>query len=176
MFFQSDRRWIIQYSILTLALFLPLFWAFRYIRNLYPISAWNVMMAGGDLQRGRSYYMLRGETLNGETVDIRPIQLTDGLSGRTWTMVSATVDNQAFKLPSLHPVNAAELSRLGGIEHLPPGYRMPDLLAAWGRLYNERLPPNSVARLKAIRIDMYRWESGSYSDFDKFIETWRKDL
>lgn len=173
---QSERRWFIQYSLVTLFLFLPLLWAFRYVRNLYPIASWNMMMGAGDLLRGRSYYMLRGETVGGETVEIRPIKLTDGLSGRTWTMVNATVDNQAFKLPNLHPANASELQRLGGIEHLPAGYRVPDLLAAWGRLYNEQIPSDSPQRLKAIRLDMHRWAGGGYSGFDKLIETWRKDL
>jgi hypothetical protein len=173
---QSERRWLIQYTVLTLVLALPLLWSFRYVRNLYPIAAWNVMMAGGDLQRGRSYYILRGETVSGETVDIRPIKLTDALSGRTWTMVNAAVDNQAFKLPLPHPANATEIVRLGGIDHLPPGYRMPELLATWGHLYNNQLSSTSSQRLKAIRIDMYRWEGGGYSDFDKFVETWRKDL
>jgi hypothetical protein len=173
---KSDRRWHVQYAILTLVLFIPLLWAFRYVRNLYPVAAWNVMMAGGDLERGRSYYILRGETFGGDTVDIRPMELTDGLSGRTWTMVNATVDNQAFKLPQPHPSNAAELMRVGGVERLPPGARLPDLLQTWGRLYNHNFSLQSPHRLKAIRVDMYRWEGGSYSNFDKFIETWRKDL
>src|SRR5829696_382426 len=69
-----DRRLIIKYAILTAAIFLPLIWSFLFVRNLYPIAAWNVMMAGGDLERGRSYCILRGETVSGETVDIRPIK------------------------------------------------------------------------------------------------------
>jgi len=57
------KRLAVKYAILTAALFLPLFWAFLAVRNLYPIAAWNVMMAGGDLERGRSYCILRGETV-----------------------------------------------------------------------------------------------------------------
>jgi len=41
---------------------------------------------------------------------------------------------------------------------------------------NEREPEPSPKRLKAIRLDMYRWESGRYDDYDKFIESWRKEL
>jgi len=171
-----DRRLIVKYAILTAALFVPLVWAFVSIRNLYPIAAWNVMMAGGDLERGRSYCILRGETVSGETVEIRPIKLTNALYSRTWTMVNATIGNQSFKLASIHPENEELVRRFGGVENLPPGARLPDLLHAWGNLYNDQLPASSPQRLKAIRLDLYRWESGSYSDYDKFIESWRKEL
>ncbi|HJU92141.1 MAG TPA: hypothetical protein VJ656_04315 [Pyrinomonadaceae bacterium] len=171
-----ERRLIVKYAILTAALFVPLVWAFLSVRNLYPIAAWNVMMAGGDLERGRSYCILRGETVSGNTVEIRPIKLTNALYSRTWTMVNATIGNQSFKLASIHPDNEELVRRFGGVEDLPPGVRLPDLLHAWGNLYNDQLPATSPQRLKAIRLDMYRWESGRYSDYDKFIETWRKEL
>ena len=177
-FIQNNLRnlWIVKYSVLTAAIVLPLFWAFLSVRNAYPITAWNVMMAGGDLERGRSYCILRGETISGETIDIQPIKLTNALYSRTWTMVNATIDNQSFKLKSVHPDNEEILRRFGGIENLPPGARLPDLLQAWGELYNKQQSPSSPHRLKAIRLDMYRWESGRYSDYDKFIESWRKEL
>lgn len=134
------------------------------------------MMAGGDLDRGRSYCMLRGETVSGETIDIPAINLTNALYSRTWTMVNATIDNQSFKLTSIHPQNEELIRQFGGVEKLPPGARLPDLLQAWGELYNKQLPTTSPQRLKAIRLDMYRWESSRYSDYDKFIETWRREL
>ena len=134
------------------------------------------MMAGGDLDRGRSYCILRGETISGETIDIRPMNLTNALYSRTWTMVNATIDNQSFKLNSIHPANGEMLRQFGRVENLSPGARLPDLLKAWGDLYNNQLPDSSTQRLKAIRLDMYRWESGRYSDYDKFIESWRKEL
>jgi len=171
-----ERRLTVKYIVLTAAIFLPLVWAFLFVRNLYPFTVWNVMMAGGDLERGRSYCILRGETISGETVDIRAIELTNALYSRTWTMVNATIDNQSFKLKSIHPQNEEMLRQLGGIEKLPPGARIPDLLQAWGELYNSAQPQSSPKRLKAIRLDMYRWESGRYSDYDKFIESWRKEL
>lgn len=172
----DERRLIVKYAVLTLAIFLPLIWAFLFVRNLYPFASWNVMMAGGDLERGRSYCMLRGETVSGKTVDIPAINLTNALYSRTWTMVNAAIDNQSFKLKSIHPQNEELIRQFGGIENLPPGVRLTDLLQAWGDLYNTRLPASSPQRLKAIRLDMYRWESGRYSDYDKFIESWRKDL
>ncbi len=134
------------------------------------------MMAGGDLERGRNFCILRGETVSGETIEIAPIELTNALYSRTWTMVNATIDNQAFKLNSIHPQNQELLNRLGGLEKLPPGTRIPDLLQVWGQLYNQQQPESSPKRLKAIRLDLYRWESGRYSDYDQFIESWRKEL
>ena len=170
------NRLKIKYALLTVAIFLPLLWAFAYVRNAYPAAAWNVMMAPGVLERGRSYWVLRGETISGETIDIPPISLTNAMYARTWTMVNATVDNQAFKIPHLHPANAELVRQSGGLEHLPPAARLPDLLRAWGDLYNERLAANSPQRLKAIRLDMYRWEGGSYANYDHFMQTWRQEL
>ena len=170
-------NWLkIKYALLTFAIFLPLLWAFVFVRNLYPVTTWNVMMAPGVLARGRTYWMLRGETVSGETIDIHPITLTNAMYSRTWTMVNATVDNQSFKIPNMHPANAELLQQAGGLEKLPPGARLPDLLRAWGNLYNERLAASSPQRLKAIRLDMYRWEGGSYANYDKFIESWRQEL
>jgi len=170
----AERRLVIKYAILTAAIFLPLLWAFLSVRNLYPIAAWNVMMAGGDLERGRSYCILRGETVSGETIEVAPIELTNALYSRTWTMVNATIGNQSFKLASIHPENEEMLRQYG--ENLPAGARIPDLLKVWGDLYNKRQPESSPTRLRAIRLDMYRWESGRYADYDKFIESWRKEL
>jgi hypothetical protein len=166
----------LKYAVLTFAIFFPLLWAFVRVRNIYPVTTWNVMMAGGLLERGRSYWILRGETVSGETVDVRPITLTNALYARTWTMVNATVDNQSFKLTNLHPANEEMLREAGGLEHLPAGVRLPELLRAWGDLYNERLPASSTGRLKAIRLDMYRWEGGRYADYDKFVQSWRQEL
>ena len=134
------------------------------------------MMTGGNLERGRTYCILRGETLSGETIEIRPIKVTNALYSRTWTMVSATIGNESFKLSSIHPDNDEIVRRYGGVENLPPGVRVPDLLQAWADLYNQQQPPSSQQRLKAIRLDMYRWEGGRYSDYDKFIQSWRKEL
>ena len=166
----------VKYAILTGAIFLPLFWAFVYVRNVYPIAAWNVMLGGALLERGRSYWILRGETVSGETVDIRALDLTNALYSRNWTMVNATAGNQSFRLATLHPANAELLRQAGGVENLPAGARLPDLLRAWGAIYNDRLPGSSPQRLKAIRLDMYRWEGGRYADYDKFIQSWRQDL
>ena len=132
------------------------------------------MMAGGDLKTGRNFCILRGETISGETIDIRAIDLTNALYERNWTMVNATIDNQAFKLPSVHPANLERLEQ--STEGLMMGERIPDLLAAWGKIYNDKQSTSSPHRLKAIRLDMYRWSSGTYSDYSNFITSWRKEL
>src|SRR6476620_431940 len=122
---QTERSWIIKYAILSMAIFLPLLWSFRYVRNLYPFTVWNVMMAGGDLASDRSYCVLRGETISVETIAIRAMGLTNAMAQRNWSMVNATISNQSFKLSSIHPDNALLLKQVGGIEQLPPGARLP---------------------------------------------------
>lgn len=171
-----ERRLRVRYTLLTIGIFLPLVWSFVVVRNVYPLTAWTVMMGGGDLQRGHRYFLLRGETVTGEVVDIPPIRLTDALSGRTWGLVVATVDNRAFQIRSLHPDNAALLATAGDIARVPRAARLPELLRAWGEIYNSRLPPSSPQRLKVIRLDAYRWIGQRYSDYDSFIESWRQEL
>jgi hypothetical protein len=171
-----ERRFRVRYGLLTIGIFLPLVWAFVAVRNIYPLTAWTVMMGGGNLQRGHRYFLLRGETVAGEVVDIQAIKLTDALSGRTWGMVIATVDNRAFQLRSLHPNNAALLAAAGDQGKLARAARLPEVLQAWGEIYNARLPASSPLRLKAIRLDAYRWIGQRYSDYDSFIESWRQEL
>ncbi len=77
------------------------------------------MMGGGDLQRDHRYFRLRGETLAGEVVDIPAIKLTDALSGRSWGLVIATVEQPTFQLRSLHPDNATLLATAGDNGHCP---------------------------------------------------------
>ena len=173
---RSERHYRVRYLLLTLGIFLPLLWAFVGLRNVYPIASWTVMMAGGNLQRARQYFLLRGETVSGEIVDIPAIELTDALSSRNWGLVNATVANNAFQLRSPHPDNAALLGVVGSFEKLAPGARLPELLQAWGRIYNSRLPASSPHRLKAIRLDAYVWPGQQYSNYDQFIQSWREQL
>ena len=173
----TERRWLARYVVLTLALFVPLLWAFVSIRNLYPIAASTMMMAGGsELQRGGVYYVLRGETISGRTIDLPAIELTGALSGRIWGLVAATAGNKSFTIASPHPSNAALVAASGGIENVPRAARMPDLLRAWGTVYNSRLPQSSSLRLKALRLDAYNWEGKTYADYGRYVETWRAEL
>jgi hypothetical protein len=171
-----ERRAALRYGVLTFALFVPLLLAFVFVRNLYPFAASTEMTEGGDLQAGRTYYILRGETVAGETFDLPPIELTNALAGRNWSLVAATVENRSFTIPSPHPANVALVVAAGGIENLPRAARLEDLMRSWGLIFNLRLPASSTRRLRAVRLDAYRWEGTGYGDYGRFIETWRAEL
>jgi len=170
------RRVRLRYALLTLALFAPLVWSFLSLRNLYPFPAYTMMMAGGDLRKGTDYFILRGETVAGETVELPPADLTDALSWRHWSLVGSTVENKSFLIASPHPSNAALAAAAGGVERLPRAARLPELLRAWGDIHNRRLPEDSPRRLRAVRLDAYRWEGGAYGDYERFVESWRAEL
>jgi hypothetical protein len=172
----SARRLRFRYAALTLALFVPLLWAFLSIRNLYPFAASTMMMAGGDLQSGTEYFILRGETEGGETIDLPPVELTDALSNQHWSLVGATVENKSFFIKNPYPSNAALIAEAGGADKLPRAARLRELLRAWGEIYNARLPPASALRLRAVRLDAYRWEGRGYVDYERFVESWRAEL
>jgi hypothetical protein len=169
------ERWGRRYCLLAAILGVPLFLAFIFVRNLYPFAASTMMMAGGDLQRGRLYYVMRGETLAGETISLPPVELTNALSGRAWSLVAATVENKSYSIRFPHPENLAALSA-GGAANLPPGARLPELLRAWGEIHNSRLPENSTQRLRAVRLDAYRWDGAGYANYDRHVQSWRVDF
>ena len=172
----GERRWIVTYALLTAFLFGPLLVSFAFVRNLYPFAASTMMMSGGRLKDGTNYYILRGETMTGETISLPPVEVTNALAGRAWGFVSATVGNKSFSIRSPHPANLELLSTAGGTANLPPAARLPELLRAWGAIYNARLPETSPGRLKAVRLDAYRWEGGAYANYDRFVQTWRVEL
>lgn len=171
----SEKRFWVQYCILTLLLAMPLLWAFVRVRNYYPVAA-STMMMGGNFERGTDYYILRGETVSGETVEVNPTRLTNGLLMRTWGLVTATANNYNFRQAVVHPVNAALIKEVNGVENLPDGARVPDLIRAWGEMYNDSLPSASPNRLKFIRLDLYRWSGGQYADYDTYLKSWREEL
>ena len=173
---ERARRFRVLYALLTAALFAPLLYSFLAVRNVYPFAASTMMMAGGDLGRGATYVVLRGETAGGETIDLPPASLTDALSWRNWSLASETIKNKQFTIYNPHPSNAALAAAAGGVEHLPPAARMNELLRAWGEIYNSRLPEGSPRRLRAVRLDAYRWEGRTYEDFERFVESWRVEL
>jgi hypothetical protein len=170
------RRTRIRYALLTAALSGPLLLSFLSVRNLYPFAASTMMMAGGDLRKGTDYYILRGETEGGETVGLPPAELTDALSWRHWSLVDAALGNKIFAIARPHPANVALAAGAGGVERLPRAVRLPELLRAWGGIYNSRLPQGSPRRLRAVRLDVYRWDGKTYGDYERFVETWRAEL
>ena len=171
-----QRAWRTGYAILTSALFLPLLLSFFFVRNLYPFAASTMMMAAGNSRGEQTYYVLRGETLMGATIDLPAVDLTNALSNVAFGLVSATVDNKSFSIRSPHPANVNLLNNLGGEQDLPPAARLPDLLRSWGEIYNSRLPASSTKRLRAVRIDTYRWSGDAYSKYDTYVKTWRVEL
>ena len=172
----EDRRARVRYAVLTAVLFVPLFLAFVSIRNLYPFAASTMMLGIREPQSGLNYYVLRGETFSGETIDLPPIKLTNALTGRSWSLVKAGVENQSFKIRWPHPANLHLNAEYGGPEKLPRAARLEELLRAWGQIYNARLSGSSNLRLKSIRLDEYRWEGGLDGDYDRFVESWRAVL
>lgn len=169
---RDARRLRFVYVAVTLVLGVSQLWAFAAARDLYPVAAWRQMMAGGDLGAGGSYYVLRGTTVEGTDVSIPAAQLTDALSKNSTGLVAATLRNGSFRLRRLHPDNAALLERAGGFDRLERGARVPELLRAWGAIYNERLPPDSPRRLRAARLDEYRWDGGRYADYERYVASW----
>lgn len=136
-----------------------------------------MMMSGGeDLSRGGIYYVLRGETIGGETIELAPVELTNALSNRSWGLVNSTVKNRSFRIRWPHPENEALIAAAGGVEQVSRAARLPDLLRAWGAIYNTHLPQTSPRRIKAIRLDAYSWEGESYTDYGHYIESWRAEL
>src|SRR5258705_1621050 len=155
---EGEQRARVGYAALTAALFIPLLLAFVSIRNLYPFAASTMMIETRDPQSGRDYYVLRGETVSGETIDLPPIELTNALTGRNWSLVSAAVENKSFNIRSLHPTNLRLAAAYGGVDKLPRAARLEDLLHAWGAIYNSRLPGSSSQRLRLVRLDAYNVE------------------
>jgi hypothetical protein len=172
----QDRRTLVRYGLLTAALSVPLFLAFASVRNLYPFAASTMMLGDSDMLSARDYYILRGETVGGETIDLPPIKLTNALTGRNWSLVSAAVENKSFKISSPHPANIVVAVAYGGVDKLPRAERLEELLRAWGAIYNSRLPVSSNQRLRSVRLDAYRWEGGINGEYHRFVESWRAEL
>jgi hypothetical protein len=172
----NQRRWRRYYAVLTFGVFVPLIISFVFIRSPYPFAAFQMVKGGGDLQSPWNYYFLRGETQTGEIIDLPPVSLTDALANVAWSLGPVVVENRNFTIRSPHPANRELIATAGGFEKLPPGRRVEDLLRSWGSIYNSRLPANSPGRLRAIRLDAYVWPGGSYTNFDRFIRSWRVEL
>jgi hypothetical protein len=170
------RRLKLRYALLTAALFAPLLYSFLAVRNVYPFAASTMMMTGGDPGRGATFYRLRGETDAGEAIDLPPARLTDALSWRHWSLVGAVVENKQFTIHSPYPANLMLANAAGGVDKLPRAARLPELLRAWGEIYNSRLPVDSPKRLRAVRLDVYRWDGRSYGDYERLVESWKAEL
>jgi len=54
--------------------------------------------------------------LSGQPVDLRAIELTNALTGRNWSLLGSTLENESFDLRSPHPENLRLISTYGGTE------------------------------------------------------------
>lgn len=169
---EEPRFVAVRYAALTIALFLPLLFTFIRIRDLYPFAASRMMLGTNDSQRGQNYFVLRGETLTGQTFDLPAITLTNALTGRSWSLVRTAVENTSFKIRYPHPANVQLLLNYGGVDKLPAAARLEELLRAWGTIYNSRLPASSNQRLRSLRLDGYRWEGETNRDSNRVVESW----
>jgi hypothetical protein len=141
-----------KHSLLTVAVFGPLVVAFVSVTNFYPVPVWNLFSEARDPAEPRPHYTFSGLTAAGEWRDLPPVRVTTGLYGRVHMLIAYTDRNHAFRIESPHPENVRHADRAGGADRLPRGARMPDLIRAWGRLYNRRLPPDSPERLVRVRL------------------------
>ena len=172
----EDRQTVLRYAALTLVLFIPLLLAFVTVRNVYPFAASTMMLANVEAQSGRLYYVLRAETVTGETIDLPPIELTDALTGRNWNLAIAAVQNKSFRIRWPHPANTALTAAYGGVDKLPEAARLEELLRAWGEIYNSQLAGPSNPKLKSVQLDTYRWEGGIGGKYDQFVQSWKVSL
>lgn len=172
----DKRRLIVRYVFLTVALALPLLWSFTFVRNLFPFAAFSQVKSGGDLQAACVYYVLRGETQSGEVIDLPAVKLTNALSNIAWSLPPVVLENESFKISSPHPANVALIAEAGSVERLPEARRIDDLLKVWGSIHNSRLSGDSPQRLSAIRLDVYVWPGGTYTNYEQFIRSWRVKL
>ncbi len=135
---EKDRRVLVRYAALTAALFVPLLLAFAAIRNLYPFAASTMMLGIRDTETARDYYVLRGETISGETIDLPAIQLTNALTGRNWSLVSTAVENKSFKIRSPHPANVSLAADLWWRRQVAQGQHASKICCAPGARFTTR--------------------------------------
>ena len=175
---QTTRRTLLRNTILTLALFIPLLGAFLSGEEWYPISHYKMFYGASTLNNTDvfNYFIFRGETAAGNTIDIAPIKIMNGLDDRIWTMVNSVVANESLQLRWPYPANERLLATMGNRDTLPPGVLLPDLLRTWGNRYNARLAYDSPNRLIRVRMDEYRWSHKEYGNYSEFVESWRVDL
>jgi hypothetical protein len=175
---QTSRRILLRNTLLTLGIFIPLLGAFLTGTEWYPISHYKMFYGASALQRGDgiNYFILRGETAAGNSVDIAPIKIMNALDDRIWTMVNSVIANESFELRWPHPANERLLATTGNSDTLSRGVLLPDLLRTWGNRYNAKLPHDSPQRLVRVRLDKYRWSHKEYANYSEFVESWRVDL
>jgi hypothetical protein len=166
-----DHRWGVRYGALTVVLAASLLWAFVTVNNFYPIPVWSLFSDPVGLNAPTDYYVLVGEFADGTSRPIPAIELSDALTGRIHMMVDYVMTNSELDVRSPHPANVALVAAAGGRARIPDGVRVPELLRAWGSIYNRHHPRQPVA---AIRLEQRRWKGQDYTDYAIPVRQWRE--
>jgi hypothetical protein len=175
---RASRRLILRHVVLTMAIFLPLVWAFITQTNWYPIHYYRMFYGASALGQGdgRVYYIFRGETASGDTIDIPPIRIFNALDGMITYVIGAAVANDSLQLKSPHPDNVRLIQSAGSIESVSRAALLPDVLRAFGERYNAKLSGDSPKRLVRVRLEAYRWHQENYGNYGEFVEAWSVEL
>lgn len=175
---RTSRRLILRHVVLTIAVFLPLMWAFITQNVWYPVHHYRMFYGTSTLGQGNSrvYYIFRGETASGDTIDIPPAPIFNALDGMIFHMVNAVVANDSLQIRYPHPDNARLIQSVGNIESVPPAALLPDVLRSFGERYNARFSEDSPRRLVKVRMDAYRWPKDEYGNYAEYIKSWSVEL
>jgi hypothetical protein len=163
-------------AALTAFVAIPLLASFARVVNYYPIPVWSLFSERGEVEKGSTHYTLFARTPDGTWTEIPPVRITDGLNGRHFMFAHYADTNLSFQIESPHPNNVRLACESGGVDQLPRGARVPDLLRAWGATYNRRLPSDSPYRFTALRLEARRWPGGQYSNFDAADYAWEVEV
>ena len=175
---QNSRRLTVRHIVLTVAVFLPLVWAFITQTIWYPIHYYRMFYGTSSLGGGneRVYYIFRGETASGDIIDIPPVTIFNALDGMIIYVVQAAIDNDSLQLRFAHPDNIKLIQSAGSIEKVPRAAQLPDLLRVFGERHNAKLSGDSPQRLIRVRLDAYRWPKKEYGNYAEYIESWSVEL
>ena len=175
---RKSRRLILRHVVLTVAIFVPLGWAFITQTFWYPIHYYRMFYGTSALGKGneRVYYIFRGETASGEIIDIPPVTIFNALDAMVTYVVQASIDNESLHIRSAHPDNIKLIQSAGSIENVPRAVLLPDVLRVFGERYNAKLSGDSPQRLIRVRLDAYRWPEEEYGNYAQYLESWNVEL
>lgn len=159
-------------AIVTAVVFVPLITTFITTLNYYPSPAWSLFSEAGKLDDGRTYFVLLAKTKGGEWEELPPRSISQVLYARWHTLTNYTYLNEPFRISSPHPKNVKLMTEGGGLENVPTGARIPDLLRAWGKMANAKFGD----KFTAIKLEVRRWKGGSYDNYDEFQQQWEVEL
>jgi hypothetical protein len=175
---RTARRVFLRHVVLTVAIFLPLVWAFISNTARYPIHYYSMFYGASAIGKGNGhvYYIFRGETASGDTIDIPPVKILNALDGMVFHMINAAVANDSLHLRYAHPDNLRLIQSAGGIENVPRAALLPNVLRIFGERYNAKLAADSSGRLVRVRLDAYRWPQVEYGNYAEYLESWNVEL